>query len=68
MTARDMASAAVKGPIVVVVVASLRSQRRAGRIRDDELSARLSVAALGLLHGKIFTGLLGFASWRRTRA
>src|SRR5262245_4304183 len=45
-----------KGSIVVGAVTSLRSLRRNGRIRDEQLTARLSAAALGLLEQKIDIG------------
>jgi hypothetical protein len=45
-----------KGSIVLGAVASLRRLRRSGRIHEDQLGARLSCAALGLLDQKIEIG------------
>ncbi len=45
-----------KGSVVVGVVASLRSQRKSGRVSDEQLTARLSAAALRLLEEKIEVG------------
>ena len=43
----------VKGTIVMGVVASLRKQRKSGRLTNEQLSARLSAPALELLEQKI---------------
>jgi hypothetical protein len=48
----------VKGTIVLGVVASLRKLRTAGQLSHEQLSARLSGPALGLLEQKI-----DFATW-----
>src|SRR5262245_53182148 len=48
--------ACAKGSIVVGAVASLRHHRRSGRIRDEELQARLAAPALALLEEKIDIG------------
>jgi hypothetical protein len=45
-----------KGSIVIGVVASLRGLRRAGRITNDQLAARLSGPAIELLEQKIEVG------------
>jgi hypothetical protein len=45
-----------KGSVVVGVVASPRSQRKSGRVSDEQLGARLSAAALGMLEEKIEVG------------
>jgi hypothetical protein len=51
-----MESACAKGSIVVGAVASLRSLRSSGRIGEEQLTARLSGAALELLEQKIDIG------------
>ena len=48
--------ASAKGSIVVGVVASLRKLHRAGRLSDEQVSARLSGAATELLEQKIEIG------------
>jgi hypothetical protein len=42
-----------KGTIVMGVVATLRKLRKSGQLTNDQLAARLSAAALGLLEQKI---------------
>ncbi len=51
-----MESSCAKGSIVVGAVASLRHLRSSGRIADEQLTARLSRAALELLEQKIDIG------------
>jgi hypothetical protein len=46
----------VKGSVVVGVVSSLRAMKRAGRIEQAALDARLGASALGLLGEKIEVG------------
>lgn len=48
--------ACAKGSIVVGAVASLRHLRRSGRVRNAQIEARLSAAALELLEEKIDIG------------
>src|SRR5688572_7094314 len=56
MTLPIVESSCAKGSIVAGAVASLRHLRKSGRITDEQLTARLSSAALELLEQKIDIG------------